>query len=158
MTTFLGQPALVAEFFVPGQPQPQGNKTAITRGGRTVIVEGRTSKARKAFTEWRDAITRGADLWLVANGTVRYVGPVRVRLAFRLPRPATVTPRRRWWPAVPPDLDKLARAVLDGLKPIWVDDAQVCELIARKRYAAPNEPTGVAITIEPLRIPEELTL
>ncbi|MCG7245624.1 RusA family crossover junction endodeoxyribonuclease [Corynebacterium sp. ACRPX] len=76
-------------------------------------------------------------------------GPVRVQLEFVMPR----TKAMRDKPAPPmiqkPDVDKLARAVLDGLTgPAFEDDSQVTELIVAKRRAMPGEETGVAVTIE----------
>ena len=59
---------------------------------------------------------------------------------FPLPSKATKEVKRRlsdgmlWRPARP-DIDKLARAVLDALTGIvWVDDDQVVELVCRKRW------------------------
>ncbi len=46
------------------------------------------------------------------------------------------------------DVDKLSRAVLDGLTEIcFNDDAQVTSLIAQKRYASRNEQPSAIITI-----------
>ena len=58
---------------------------------------------------------------------------------FPLPSKATKSVKRRLsdgmlWRSVRPDLDKLARAVLDALTGIvWVDDDQVVELAYRKQ-------------------------
>ena len=71
---------------------------------------------------------------------------------FYLPRPASVKLSKRALPIVPPDVDKLARGLLDGIgqsEVIWGDDSQVVELIARKFYADDREP-GADITITPL--------
>lgn len=69
---------------------------------------------------------------------------------FFLPRPATVKLSKRALPIVPPDVDKLARALLDGLGQglngkvgdgvIYGDDSQVVELLARKFYADDRAP------------------
>ena len=73
------------------------------------------------------------------SGTVA-AGPVSVELTVTLDRPATVTPAaRRWpWKSSPNhgDVDKLARAVMDGLAEglAYANDAQVCELHVRKVY------------------------
>jgi Holliday junction resolvase RusA-like endonuclease len=53
---------------------------------------------------------------------------------------------------VPPDLDKLARGLLDGIgqsEVIWGDDSQVINLIARKFYADDREP-GAEVKITAL--------
>ena len=55
-------------------------------------------------------------------------------------------------PIVPPDLDKLARGLLDGIgqsEVIWGDDSQVINLIARKFYADDREP-GAEVKITAL--------
>lgn len=78
---------------------------------------------------------------------------------FFLPRPATVKLSKRALPIVPPDVDKLARALLDGLGQglngkvgdgvIYGDDSQVVELLARKFYADDRAP-GADIRISAL--------
>ena len=55
-------------------------------------------------------------------------------------------------PIVPPDLDKLLRAVGDGIGQsglIWGDDSQICEISARKHYADDRAP-GAVILIKSL--------
>jgi Holliday junction resolvase RusA-like endonuclease len=59
---------------------------------------------------------------------------------------------KRPLPIVPPDLDKLARGLLDGIgqsEVIWGDDSQVINLIARKFYADDREP-GAEVKITAL--------
>lgn len=59
---------------------------------------------------------------------------------------------KRPLPIVPPDLDKLARGLLDGIgqsEVIWGDDSQVINLIARKFYADDRKP-GAEVKITPL--------
>ena len=80
-------------------------------------------------------------------------GPVRMSLDFYLSKGHTV---KRLLPTVPPDLDKLIRAVLDALTGIaYQDDAQVVELLTSKKYGA--EP-GVDISIFPVRHAGEMQL
>jgi Holliday junction resolvase RusA-like endonuclease len=51
-----------------------------------------------------------------------------------------------------PDLDKLIRAVLDGLADILIpDDAQVVSISASKRYAAEGEMPGARIMVRKVR-------
>lgn len=70
-------------------------------------------------------------------------GPVFVAVWFRLPRPASVNVRRRPYPCVKPDIDKLLRNTLDGLKQagVYRDDAQVIQVQVAKRYAT-DDPAG----------------
>lgn len=73
-------------------------------------------------------------------------GPIEIRLSFFLPRPkahfGTGRNAGKVKPSAPknhtskPDVDKLARAVLDGLTgTAWGDDAQVETITATKQYA-----------------------
>lgn len=73
-------------------------------------------------------------------------GGVRVDLRFIIPRPKTVIRDR---PSVKPDLDKLIRAVLDGLTGVaYADDAQVTAVQATKRYGDGLIKQGVWITVQ----------
>lgn len=81
-----------------------------------------------------------------------FLDSVRVEVDFYLPRPKSVTPKKRPDPIVPPDLDKLLRALLDGIgqsQVIWQDDSQVTEIEARKHYADATEP-GAFVVIKAL--------
>jgi crossover junction endodeoxyribonuclease RusA len=79
------------------------------------------------------------------NGAVPLAGPVSVTLAFRLARPKSA-PLRVAFPAKRPDLDKLIRSTLDGLKMggAFRDDSQVIILFAGKVFGTP----GCKITLE----------
>ena len=47
-----------------------------------------------------------------------------------------------------PDLDKLIRAVLDGITDVLIpDDAQVISITAGKEYAERDEPPGLQIAV-----------
>ena len=64
-------------------------------------------------------------------------------------RPKSVRQKDRALPIVAPDLDKLVRAVGDGVGQsgfIWGDDSQIVEIVARKFYAD-DRPTGAIIRI-----------
>lgn len=91
-----------------------------------------------ALAAWRSAVALQAKL----AGALPAEGAIDIELTFTMPRPRTVT---RAHPTVPPDLDKLIRAVLDGLTAIaYRDDAQVTSITARKVY---GEDIGVDITL-----------
>lgn len=134
-------------FEVEGVPRPQGRKTAITRGRRTVVVES----GRALLRPWQEAIAGEA-----ARACSRPLeGPIVLDLGFLMPRPKThfrtgahADELRLDAPiahAHRPDLDKLARAVLDALTGIaYLDDGQVAELAARKVYGAP---AGVRVVV-----------
>ncbi len=89
---------------------------------------------------WRRDIKREAEKHRVSS--IRQE-PLRVRMTLYLPMPKGASQEQ--WAPVAPDIDKLTRAVLDGCTDgkVFVDDAQVVELIVRKRYGWP----GVRVTI-----------
>ena len=132
--------------FIEGIPAPQGSKNAYQRGGRIVLVE-----ASKKLKPWRDVVKSAFiqaaaddDIYQTAN-LDKNMG-VGIYITFHLPKPKTV---KRLWPTVKPDLDKLVRAVLDaGTGVLWVDDAQVRFIEARKIYAVTVP--GVYVNVQPL--------
>lgn len=135
-------PAL--DVFVPGTPAPQGSKRFLgVKGGRAVMVESAAEKVRS----WR------ADVRTAAAGAVPapLAGPVHVEVEFRLSRPASVSVKRRPFPTVKPDLDKLVRSTLDALTSagVYGDDAQVVSLAVSKVYAD-GGPCGARIRVSQL--------
>ena len=128
---------------VLGDPAPQGSKR---------VIRGRVVEASKKLKPWRAAIEAACQPYIEQN---IHLGPVRLEVDFFLPRPASVKTtgkNARLLPIVPPDLDKLVRAVGDGIGQsglIWGDDSQIVEMSARKFYADDREP-GAVIRIFPL--------
>lgn len=131
-----------------GEPAPQGSKRVYN--GR--IVEAGSKKLKP----WRKAIADACFNLLTEEHSL-ITGPVKVEVDFYLPRPSSISQKKRALPIVPPDIDKLCRSLLDGLNQgadsgkvgdgiIYADDSQVVELIARKFYADDREP-GADITI-----------
>jgi len=107
-------------FKVNGVPVPQGSMKVIN--GRVLHSQG------SALAVWRSIIGWEAKL----AGARIHKNPVRIKIIFIMPRPKTV---KREYPSVAPDLDKLIRAVLDGLTGIaYEDDGQVVEIQAHKIY------------------------
>lgn len=136
--------------FVPGKPAPQGSKRHVGHG---VMIE-----SSKNVKPWRQDVREAC----LRDGqpAVRIEGAVVVTLEFVMPRP-TSTPKRRTPPAMrKPDIDKLARAVLDAITSAGVieDDARIVRLMASKRLAEIGETTGLRLVVapaEPLPIYEE---
>ena len=127
---------------VRGLPAPQGSKRHV--GG------GRMVESSKAVGPWREAVR--AETQRVMYSMVPLYGPLWVTLRFALPRPKGhqgargVRPSAPVWPAVRPDIDKLARAALDGLVAGGAipDDSRVCRLEVEKEYAEGVLPGMVA--------------
>jgi crossover junction endodeoxyribonuclease RusA len=121
--------------YVPGIAVAQGSKNAYRRGDRIVLVE-----SAKRLPAWRFKVSQAAR---EANLPLLETEAVRVTLMFCLPQPKKPT---RQHPTTKPDLDKLARAILDALTGIaYKDDSQVTQLDAQKVYTF-AEP-GVYITV-----------
>lgn len=123
-----------------GDPAPQGSKKLVR--GRIIEASGPKLKV------WRKAIAEACAEARSGNN-IFFTGPVQVEVTFYLPRPKTVSREKRQYPIVPPDVDKLARGLLDGIgqsEMIWGDDSQVVVLHAVKLYADGRAP-GATIEI-----------
>lgn len=126
-------------FSVPGKPAPQGSKKHVGRG---ILVE-----SSKELGPWRERVALAAREARAAHPI--WAGEaLTVRLGFVMPRP-TSTAKRSTPPAVKrPDVDKLARAILDALTHVlFEDDSAVVDLHAEKRLAEPGEGPGVFIHV-----------
>ena len=138
-------------FFVPGIPAPGGSKKAfvIPHTNRAVVVE-----AGVRNKEWRSAVALAA--------SDHFTEPLRtavvLRCEFVFPRPkshygsgknaSTLKQSAPSFHVSKPDTTKLLRSTEDALKAIaWVDDSQVVNQIATKRY---GPRPGCLITIEAL--------
>jgi crossover junction endodeoxyribonuclease RusA len=118
-------------------------------------MRGRLVESSKKLKPWRMAIAKAVENQLPEDHKI-LLGPVLVEVDFFLPRPPSIKQNKRALPIVPPDIDKLARGLLDGLNQgpdgksntgrLWADDSLVVYLIARKFYAD-NEPSGAKVKI-----------
>ena len=144
------------DIVVHGVPAPQGSKRGgfSAKTGKTFVYE-QNSKTQKS---WRQDVIAAAVELREAGSWETLDGPVALQVEFRLPRPASVNIRRRPYPAVKPDMDKLLRNTLDGLTQagIYRDDAQVINLAATKRYATddPHGSPGATIRVALVALPE----
>jgi len=128
------------ELFIAGEPKPQGSKTAYVRNGRAVLVE-----ANKALPGWRVKVETALAKERDDKGLEMAPGAVEVQLEFYLPRPKS---NKRESMTTKPDIDKLARGILDCLvrQRYLVDDSYVVSLVAAKSYADDVLP-GVMVKI-----------
>lgn len=136
----------VYQFEAVGVPVPQGSTRAFVHDGRAVVTHVKPA----ALKAWRDMIG-----WK-AREVIHEVheGGITVEAVFWLMRPASVSAKRRPDVTVKPDIDKLARALLDAMTGIaFRDDAQVVSLEVAKRYCDDmQKQPGVAVTV---RVDEE---
>lgn len=122
-------------FTVEGEAKPQGSKRGfVTKTGKVAMVE----MAGTALKSWRETIA-----WTARNEAAKQnwelTGePVTIQAVFYMKKPQKP---KFVFPGVRPDIDKLTRALLDGLtqaKTVWLDDSQVCVLQAKKVYGNPR--------------------
>lgn len=138
------------EFAVAGVPIPQGSKQAFVVKGRAVVTE----RGRARLGPWRGQVAAMASAFVEEP----LAGPVYVELDFTFTRPKShyrtgalaheLKPLAPEYVATRPDVDKLARAVLDALTGVaFRDDGQVAELRVSKRYSVA---AGVRVRLTPL--------
>jgi len=114
------------------QPVQQGSMKYIGHGR---IIHTKSVK----LMAWRVLIAHAAK----QAGCTPVDGPIIISMRFRLKRPKTV---KRLRPTVPPDLDKLVRAVNDGLTGVaFTDDSQIVQITASKEY---SDISGVDIELD----------
>ena len=132
-------------FHVPGTSKPQGSKVL-----QSAVINGQTKSwlrdADSGLHSWRDTIRHYAKQAMVEAGQEhKFALNVEVSILFVLKRPKSVS-KNRSMPNVKPDLDKLARAVLDALDGICYDnDSKVVELQLRKVYETDGGPQEGAL-------------
>lgn len=142
---------------VSGKPAPQGSKTRNRHGA--------VYESSNAVGPWRDAV-RTETQHIIRGVRQPAAEPytagesVEVSILVRLARPAghygsgrnaqnlrAAAPMR---PATTPDIDKLARAILDGITAGGAigDDKQIADLRVSKVYCDRGEAPGASIRIE----------
>lgn len=130
---------------VPGIPAPQGSKRHVGNG--------RMIESSKHVGPWRERVALAA----YSACPQPILGALRVSLLFTMPRPKSHyrTGRNSHllreaapdYPTGKPDVDKLARAILDALTGVWWDDdSRVVSLGAVKVYG-----TSPSVSIHVLR-------
>jgi len=112
-----------------GAPATQGSKKGFIRGRKVVMVE-----MDEKLPGWRAAVEAAARLaagpkWETIDGAVSVSGEIQ------LLKPRTT--KYPDYPAGPPDLDKLQRAIGDALtnSRVIADDARICHWNVRKVWA-----------------------
>jgi Holliday junction resolvase RusA-like endonuclease len=128
-------------FTVPGLPAPKGSRSTGHRKDGSIY----TRESSKAAGPWSEAVALIARTRRPAGRTL--LPPYAVALEFSMPcgqRP------KYDWPTRDGDLDKLVRAVLDGLTAadLLVDDRHVVSLVAEKGWAPRPGAEGVHVTVE----------
>ncbi len=134
-------------FHVPGTPKPQGSKVL-----QSAVINGQTKSwlrdADSGLHSWRDKVRHVAKQAMIEHGQEhKFALNVQVSILFILKRPKSVS-KNRSMPNVKPDIDKLARGILDALDGICYDnDSKVVELQLRKVYESDGAYEGALISV-----------
>lgn len=125
--------------FVEGRPAPKGSRIA----GKTKTGKAYTYPASVYEKGWVAEVTHAAKLAMRHREMPE--PPYEIDLTFYL-KPSK-RPKYPWPSSL--DLDKLARAVIDGLVKggCMKDDRHVCALTVRKTWARQDRPPGVIAEI-----------
>ncbi|KAM9867073.1 hypothetical protein ACIFOC_00395 [Leucobacter aridicollis] len=123
-------------FRVDGVPIPQGSKKGFVVGRRAVLVDDN----KDVLKPWRRKVATASDVGHT------FTGPVFVAAVFYMPRP--LRPKFSL-PGVKPDLDKLMRALGDGMTDggLLADDSRIVSQFIHKRYASDSNPVGVRVLV-----------
>ena len=138
-------------FSVWGNPAPKGSRTPGRRKNGSTF----TRPASKAEHPWVENVAARAFAvsYRLPNGPDPILSPPYfVRLSFWCPKPAKPTYP---YPSLH-DLDKLVRAVFDGMVRggVLVDDRHVTRVEASKAWAERASETGVFVAVRSDRPPE----
>jgi Holliday junction resolvase RusA-like endonuclease len=149
-------------FTVHGLPAPKGS--AVHGFGGTIRV--RTDKV----IAWESCVSHAAVIAMQrAKHLKPWKGALKAHVVFRMPRPEGHYEKQDKFtmlrpPSIEtlrlkrdapihvskaPDLDKLQRSTFDAMnKLVYMDDGQIAEIRARKRYVDIGEQPGADISIE----------
>ena len=126
---------------VPGEPIGQGSMRHIG-GGRMIASNDKKLKA------WRDAICLAVQSErLTVGDLISFDSAVKLEVKFCIERNKAAAKRK--YPTTPYDLDKLIRAVGDGISvntDLLVNDSQIVQIVASKVFAD-GCPFGAHITV-----------
>jgi len=127
---------------VAGRPAPKGSRIA----GKTKRGKFYTYPASRHEVPWVTTVADATRVVMRHHETPP--PPYRVELHLRIARPLRGAPSAYPWPTQH-DIDKLARAVVDGLVKgkAMVDDRHVLSLHVVKDWVGPDEEPGVSAEI-----------
>jgi Holliday junction resolvase RusA-like endonuclease len=118
------------KFTVYGKPETKGSTRAFVVNGKAVTTnDNPKTKHWQTLVAWEAQRNRPGEI---------IQGAVEVKLKFYFIRPKSVSEKKRPHHIVKPDIDKITRSVLDGLKgTIYSDDSVVIKLVVDKEYGDP---------------------
>lgn len=132
---------------VPGVPVAQPRQRVAMIGGfiRNYTPTAAPVNAFKAAVQIA---------WSNASNAQPAKGPLRLSVAFVLPRPKKLNGKKysgnREWFNRKPDIDNCLKSLKDALNHFaWEDDRQVCEVYATKQYASVDESPHTIVQVGP---------
>jgi Holliday junction resolvase RusA-like endonuclease len=128
-------------FIVEGEAIPQGSKTIAQGGGKVWLRD-----ANPKLKAWRADLAKQVAMQLPDGMAFKQHEPVRAVILIYLPKPKSVS---RALPTVKPDVDKLVRAIFDGLTEanVWHDDSQCVSVAVSKHYCLEGDTPKVFINL-----------
>lgn len=144
----------VLRLFVPSEPQGWQRPGVQMRGRHPRLYTQQKTAAYEACVAQVAGFAAARQRW-THDGA-----PLRLEATMLHRRPRSTPPGHpcrghsgRAWLTKKPDVDNVAKAVLDGLVRggVIADDIAVCELVCRQFWAAKGEDPGVHIEVSRLR-------
>jgi Holliday junction resolvase RusA-like endonuclease len=134
------------QFEVLGEPVPQGSTRSFHIKKLNRVV---TTHSNRNTDRWRERIATEAQKAQESNAFYSDDRKMAyfIILDFYFSKPKS-TPKKILFNTKRPDLDKLIRAVLDGITDVLIpDDAQVMGIMARKYYAEKDTPPHLGVRL-----------
>ena len=132
--------------WVDGHPKAQPRVKAFRRGAHAGVYDPGTAD------NWKLAVAAAVK---AAWNKEQHTGPLRLTLRFMMPRPKAhfgksgqIKETAPHYQTSKPDLDNLAKAVMDALTQlqVWKDDSQIVQLWVSKPYT--EKQAGCWITLD----------
>ena len=136
----------MVSFVIKGIPKVKQRPRFATRKGKVITY---TPKATASF---ENLVRLKADEEFARP----LEGPIRLAIRFYMPRPKRLIWKTKPMPEIysdkRPDIDNLAKAVIDGLNSVaFKDDAQVADLHITKKYHAGNGESKTIVIVENIK-------
>jgi Holliday junction resolvase RusA-like endonuclease len=149
-----GELAMI-EFFVPGPPVPQQRaKTKFKKlptGGIEVVGKYDPEKCKNFKNHVADVAFQAVSDCFPGNV------PIVLDMIFYLPRPASISLKKRPYPITKPDWDNFGKGPSDAMESIvYANDSQVIDCRVRKLYADNGQPVGAKVKIDVIQNTIEL--
>lgn len=138
---------MIERYAIPGDPIPKGRPRVALRGGRAMAYTPRRTELWEATAATLIRAQRGP--------LPPLAGPVKLTVEAVARRPKRLRRRAddpfRVWRPTRPDIDNVAKAVMDALvlAGVLLDDGQVVYLVGLSWYAAKAAGPVVEFQLEP---------